>query len=163
MRLAAGTALLILGALGLAGCAAAPVQKPAEVCPAADWREYGRNDGLLGVPAEARDELFAECRALGHPPDIAAYEAGRADGLRDYCTAENGYEVGYAGRRYRDVCPPESETGFLQGYEEGRDDRRRTLRAYPRFGFGFGIGSYHYPSWWYGRHYYPYHDPFWPY
>jgi ribosome modulation factor len=157
MRHAAGTALLILGALLLAGCASVPVQKPAEVCPAADWRAYGRNDGLLGVPAEERARLFAECRNLGHPPDAAAYEAGRAEGLREYCTLENGYEVGYAGRRYRDVCPPELETGFLQGYEEGRDDRRRTLRAYPRFGFGIGIGSFHDDGHWWLGHRYPWY------
>lgn len=161
MRLPLWSALLALAVLIPAGCTRVPVQEPAEVCPAADWHEYGRNDGLLGVSAEARIELFAECRALGHPPDLDAYQAGRAEGLREYCTVENGYQVARQGRSYRDVCPPELETGFLQGYEQGRKDRLRdyAYRYPPHAGYGY----YGAPYWWYGYPYGPYyrHWPYW--
>ena len=75
--------------------------------------------------------------------EIAAYQAGRAEGLRSYCTLENGYEAGYAGRRYRDVCPPELEIAFLQGYQQGRKERPRDY--YPYYGLGFGYGYSRYP------------------
>ena len=154
MRVAPALGILAL-ALGLAGCAGMSPAERAAFCQTVDWREYGRNDGLLGVPAAERAHLFAECREIGHPPDVAAYEAGRAEGLAEFCTVESGYEAGRAGRRYRDVCPPELEIGFLQGYEEGRRDRARELRVYPRFGFGFGFGHFHpHHHWWFGR---PYH------
>ena len=99
--------------------------------------------------------------ALGHPADIEAYEAGRAEGLREYCTVENGYQVARQGRSYRDVCPPDLETGFLQGYEQGRKDRLRDhayrYPSYPGYGY-FGA-----PYWWYGYPYGPYsrHWPYW--
>lgn len=143
MRPASAVGLALLGLLGLAGCATVSPAERAAFCQAVDWREYGRNDGLLGVPAAERAELFADCSELGHAPDTQGYAAGRAEGLAEYCTLETGYEVGREGRRYRDVCPPELEIAFLQGYEEGRHERRRDYRHYPRFGFGFGFGHFH--------------------
>jgi len=143
-------ALLALG--GLAACASVSPAERAAFCQAVDWREYGANDGRLGIPAGERAALFADCRELGHPPDPEAYEAGRAEGLAAYCTLETGYEVGREGRRYRDVCPPEREIAFLQGYEEGRRERGRSHRNYPRFGFGFGFGHFHpHHHWWFGH------------
>ena len=154
MHRALAIATLVVGAFVLAGCAAGSPEERAAFCDTADWREYGFNDGRLGVPAGERADFFAECRELGDPPDVEAYRAGRAEGLQAYCTLENGYEVGLAGRRYRGVCPPESEIAFLQGYEQGRKERGRHYRAYPRFSFGFGVGSYHpHSHWWFGHRY----------
>ena len=151
MRSGLAVTALILGAFGLAACATVSPAERAAFCQAVDWREYGRNDGRLGIPSGERAELFAECRELGYPPDLAAYDAGRAEGLAAYCTLETGYEAGREGRRYRGVCPPEAEIAFLQGYEEGRRERRRAYRAYPRFGFGFGFGHFHpHHHWWWG-------------
>lgn len=153
MRSLAASGLL---ALALAGCEATSPAERAELCRTIDWSEYGRNDGRLGVPAAERSDLFAKCRELGFPPDLAAYEAGRSQGLaRHYCTLESGYEAGRAGRPYRGVCPPELEISFLQGYEQGRRDRSRELRAYPRFGLGFGFGFGHFHPFyrgWFGHH-----------
>ena len=107
-------------------------------CQATNWSSYGYNDGLLGVPAKDRAGKFADCAKLGHPADIAAYQAARANGLAEYCTVENGYEVGRSGRPYHRVCPPELAQGFLQGYEQGR--KERPVAIYPSVGFGFGFG-----------------------
>ncbi len=161
MRHATACAALVLAALGVAACTTGATQDRAALCPTVDWYEYGRNDARLGVPASERTELFADCRELGYAPDVAAYRAGRAEGLRAYCTLENGYELGLQGRRYRDVCPPELEIAFLQGYNEGRRERGRSYRVRPRFGFSLGIGHFsghHHFSpfhhWWFGhRHY----------
>ncbi len=143
---------LALAAVLLGACAGTSPAERAEICRVADWHEYGLNDGRLGVPAEDRADLFAACRELGDPADPAAYRAGRAEGLEAYCTAEQGYEVGRRGGRYREVCPPEAEIGFLQGYEQGRRDHARQYRASPRFGFGFGFGSYRpHHRWWFGQ------------
>lgn len=130
------SALLLLAGLSAAGCTTPTVEERARACQAIEWSTYGRNDGLLGVASSERDEKFADCAALGYPADLHAYQAGRADGLKSYCTVENGYDAGYADRRYRDVCPPELESSFLQGYEQGQNDRPVTV--YPYFGFGFG-------------------------
>lgn len=143
---------LALAAVLLGACAGTSPAERAELCRMADWHEYGLNDARLGVPAGERDDFFGTCQELGHAPDLDAYRAGRAEGLEAYCTVENGYEVGRRGGRYRDVCPPRAEIAFLQGYEQGRRDYAREYRASPRFGLGFGFGSFHpHHHWWFGQ------------
>ena len=134
--------LLLLATLGAAACTTLTAEQRTAACQATDWASFGQNDGSLGVAAAAREKKFADCAELGYPADLAAYQAGRAEGLRTYCTVESGYEVGYAGRRYRKVCPPELELGFLQGYAQGAA-KRPAVEVYPSF--GFGIGYFHYP------------------
>jgi hypothetical protein len=137
----------------LAGCATMSPEQRAAACNAQDWQRYGLNDGKLGVPVSARLDEFQNCAEVGVPADVTAYEAGRKEGLVTYCTAENGFKVGYEGRRYANVCPPELEPDFLQGFKRGRNERP-AYSIYPRIGVGVGYG-YYYPGW-----YYPY-PPYW--
>ena len=145
-------AALLFAVLGAAACSMVTPEQRSAACRATDWHSYGLNDGTLGVPMAQRDKKFADCAALGYPADIATYRAARAEGLKLYCTVENGYQVGYAGRRYRNVCPPELEQSFLQGYEQGR--KERPMRDYYPY---FGFGGFYYP---YSSIYrYPYYYP----
>ncbi len=124
----------------VAGCTTVPPEQRAAACASTDWQRYGINDGKLGVPASERVDRFQDCAELGHPVDTAAYQAGRAEGLREYCTVENGYDVGYQGRRYDDVCPPELAPDFLQGLAQGRE-ARPSYSLYPGLGIGIGSGG----------------------
>ena len=144
-------AFVVATAFALSACATASVEERAAACQSTDWTSYGENDGILGVAPDARDKKFADCAELGFPADIAAYQAGRATGLLQYCTVENGYQVGYDGRPYRNACPPELEIAFLQGYEQGRKDRPVTI--YPSIGFGWGFGYFGSSYLWHGRRY----------
>ncbi len=132
-------AFLLLATLGAAACTTLTAEQRSAACQATDWASYGDNDGRLGVATAEREKKFADCAEFGYPADLAAYQAGRAAGLSTYCTVESGYEVGYAGRRYRKVCPPELELGFLQGYAQGVAERP-AVEVYPYYGFGFGYG-----------------------
>ena len=132
--------VLALGLFGLAGCATMSVEERTAFCANTDWYRYGVNDGTLGIPSNDRGRTIGECAELGQPIDVAAYQAGRAEGLRTYCTVENGYDVGYSGRRYQRVCPPELEPDFLQGYALGRDERP-SYAIYPGIGIGIGSGG----------------------
>lgn len=133
--------VLAAGALALiAGCTSVPVEERVAACAQTDWHRYGVNDGRLGVPASDRTDTFADCAELGHPVDVAAYQRGRAEGLREYCTVENGYEVGYRGRRYEQVCPPELAGDFTQGLAQGRKDRP-DVGLWPSVGIGIGSGG----------------------
>ncbi len=134
-------ALLLLTTL--AACTTLTAEQRTAACQATDWASYGDNDGRLGVATAEREKKFADCAELGYPADVAAYQAGRAEGLSTYCTVKSGYEVGYAGRRYRKVCPPELELGFLQGYAQGVAERP-VVEVYPSFGFGYGYYRYSY-------------------
>ena len=128
------------GTLGLAGCATMSVEQRTAFCSNTDWHRYGLNDGTLGVRSSERADVIADCAEVGHPMDVNAYQAGRAEGLRTYCTVENGYEVGYSGKQYENVCPPGLATDFLQGYAQGRDDRP-SYALYPGIGIGIGSGG----------------------
>ncbi len=132
--------VLLAGLLGLAGCATMSVEERAAFCTNTDWQRYGVNDGRLGIPSSDRADLISDCAEIGHPLDVTAYQAGRAEGLREYCTVENGYQVGYIGQRYSQVCPPSLEADFLQGYAKGRDDRPG-YAIYPNIGIGIGSGG----------------------
>lgn len=124
----------------VAACSSLSVEERAAACAQTDWERFGENDGRLGVATEARARRFADCTDLGHPVDLGSYQTGRTRGLETYCTAENGYEVGYDGRIYARVCPPSMEPDFLQGYEQGRRDRPG-LAIWPGVGIGIGTGG----------------------
>ncbi len=47
------------------------------------------------------------------------YPAGYQEGLVTYCTFDVGYQAGLNGEEYLRVCPPETETDFLTGFELG--------------------------------------------
>lgn len=47
--------------------------------------------------------------------------AGYRDGLKQYCTEEVGFAQGRRGYKYNGVCPTESRSDFLYGYERGRE------------------------------------------
>lgn len=131
---------LAIGAFALlAGCATISPEERAAACAQTDWHRYGANDGQLGVAITQRGKLFEECTRVGQPADIMAYEAGHAEGVREYCTVENGFEVGRQGRPYHDVCPPELEPDFRQGLAEGRRERPN-VGIYPGLGVGIGPG-----------------------
>ena len=123
-----------------AGCSSLSVEERAAACAATDWQRYGIVDGRFGVPTSDRASKFEDCAELGHAANLSAYQTGRAQGLQDYCTAENGYQVGYDGRGYREVCPADLEPDFLQGYERGRKERAAYVVS-PGIGIGIGSGG----------------------
>lgn len=132
----------LLAAPLLGACATTPEADHAAQCPRTDWYAYGLTDGQLGQPPERADAFFAGCRAVGVEPDLAAYRTGRAAGLREFCTAENGYRAGVEGREVGEVCPRELAAAFEQGYARGRDDRPSSVAVSPTFTVGIGTGGY---------------------
>ena len=124
----------------VSACATMTPKERAAACSATDWERYGQNDGRLGIPTSSRAGDFEDCAEVGKPVDLAAYQAGRSAGLESYCTVENGYQVGYDGRRYQKVCPPTLEPDFLQGYDQGRKERP-AVALYPNIGIGIGSGG----------------------
>ncbi len=142
LTVSALAAVTLLGA-----CATYSDEELAAQCPRTDWYAYGLNDGKLGQPVKRATEFFDGCRGLGIQPDVTAYEMGRATGLREFCTAENGYRVGVEGRKYYGVCPADLEPGFKQGLSRGRKDNPDHYYSgrphyWPYIGIGVG-GGYH--------------------
>src|SRR5690606_17522940 len=109
---------LALTCLGLASCAT-PLSKTE--CMAMDWRTIGYEDGAAGQPGSRISVHRRACGEHGVAPDFDAYQAGRIEGLGEFCTAANGYRTGLAGGEYTGVCPIEREEDFLRAFSEGRE------------------------------------------
>ena len=110
---------LILGvllSLMAGGCATLDKSE----CREADWKIIGLEDGARGRPLSYIGNHRKACAEYGVKPDLALYQRGHATGLQQFCTADNGFRLGRAGRSYNNVCPPALNGRFLAGYETGR-------------------------------------------
>ena len=106
---------LALYILILGGCA---TMNEAE-CVNADWRMIGMEDGARGRAQSYIGQHRRACAKYNITPDLAGYQAGHDEGLKEYCTKERGFEVGKKGGRYNGVCPPNLQKNFLVGYNAG--------------------------------------------
>jgi hypothetical protein len=118
-RATSNTAVLAFAGslLLLSGCAS---KMSKEECRTVDWRTVGYEDGVAGQPGDRIGQHRRDCAEHGVTPNLDAYLAGRAAGLREYCQPHNGYRAGVDGYTYYDVCPAELAPGFVKAYEEGR-------------------------------------------
>jgi uncharacterized small protein (DUF1192 family) len=103
----------------LTGCASSTLSK--DECRTVDWRTVGYEDGVAGRSGEQIGRHRQACAEHGVTPDLDAYRAGRAEGLREFCQPRNGYRAGASGQVYYDSCPPELAAPFLAAYDEGRE------------------------------------------
>lgn len=119
----AGTAGIVL--LALAGCGTVS----REQCQAGDWYGIGVTDGREGRPESRIDDHAESCARFKLPIDRAAWDAGRTEGLREYCTPISGYANGVAGRTYHDVCSGPAGGSFITAYALGSDVHRARAEA----------------------------------
>lgn len=105
--------------LAFSGCATLSKNE----CLEADWFEIGRRDGTMGKPRALFQQHRDACLKHSVNPNRDAYYEGRDEGLKFYCTEDNGFKQGRLGRKYQYVCPPELEPNFLAGYVEGKEIR----------------------------------------
>ena len=111
IAVAAGGAVLTLGSCETMS---------ADQCLAGAWGERGYKDGASGqLPSRLQDHAEA-CAKHGVVPETEVYMSAREDGLRDYCTASGGFQVGRSGSGYTGACPREAEAEFLPAFNDGR-------------------------------------------
>jgi hypothetical protein len=120
MRIPLHAAALLTAAMTvLGGCSSATLSK--DECRTVDWRTIGYEDGVAGRSGERIGDHRRACAEHGVSPDLAAYRAGREEGLREYCQPHNGYRAGVTGMPYYDSCPSELAPAFVAAYESGRE------------------------------------------
>jgi hypothetical protein len=100
----------------LSGCATLSKNE----CLEANWFEVGYRDGNMGKPRAVFQEHVDSCAKHRVKPNRDAYYKGRHEGLKLYCTKQNGYKLGKLGAKYQYACPPELEPKFLDGYVKGK-------------------------------------------
>ena len=114
---------IVTGMLTIAGCASMSESE----CMASDWRMVGYEDGVVGYSGDRIGRYRKACAEHGVTPDLAEYQLGRDEGLREFCKPLNGFHIGTRGAGYTGVCPAELDQAFLDAYQSGR--QLYTLRA----------------------------------
>jgi len=92
-----------------------------EECMVANWRLIGYQDGVAGKSSSAVGTYREDCAEYAVVPDLDAYQAGRAEGLLEYCKADNSYRLGKSGRGFPVVCPSHLEADLRMAYNQGRE------------------------------------------
>lgn len=108
------SAALVL--LALSGCAT----MSRDECLTVDWRTVGFEDGVAGYSGDRIGQHRKACAKYGVTPDLAAYQAGREEGLREYCVPSNGFRLGAQGGSYNGMCPADLDPAFADAYESGQ-------------------------------------------
>jgi len=106
--------IVVLGALG--GCSS----MSANECMATDWRTVGYEDGASGYSGDRVGKYRKACGKHGITPDLGQYQAGREQGLKEFCRPMNGFRLGESGRGYYGVCPASLDAPFVEAYDSGR-------------------------------------------
>ncbi len=107
--------IFTVGLVALSGCATLNEDE----CLTADWRTIGFQDGVAGHTPDRLGQHRKACAKYGVTPNLDTYLEGRSQGLVTYCTPQNGFNAGAAGRSYKGVCPAELENEFLPAYNDG--------------------------------------------
>jgi Protein of unknown function (DUF2799) len=88
-------------------------------CLTVDWRTVGYEDGVDGYPGDRIAQHRKACAKYGVSTDLALYQQGREQGLREYCQPANGYRIGVRGGSYVGVCPTQLEPAFVAAFDSG--------------------------------------------
>lgn len=115
-----GAALVMLF---VSGCAS----MSSDECVATDWSAIGYEDGARGYTTDYFSKHRKACAKHGITADFGSYQAGREQGLVEYCQPGRGFDVGVHGGRYYGVCPVNQEADFLDSYNVGH--QLYTLRS----------------------------------
>lgn len=118
MKLPTGArrAALLSLALLLAACESRDTSQ----CPS-DFARYGREEALRGEPANLPGP---GCDPTAE--DLASYQAGRTEGQKRYCSAEQGYRIGLDGGEARpEACAEEQQAELQRGFDVGSQLRQQ--------------------------------------
>src|SRR6478609_9316856 len=99
---------ILVAVLALGGCAS----MSREECLTVDWRTVGYEDGAAGYSGDRIGEHRKACAKHGVTPDLSAYQAGRSEGLQEFCRPQNGFRLGANGGSYGGQCPAELDPDF---------------------------------------------------
>jgi hypothetical protein len=110
-------AVLLLGLLGLSGCASLSRNE----CASGDWYGIGLRDGANGHTEARFVDHASACVEHGISADRERWLDGRERGLDNYCTARHAFDVGAGNGSYAGVCAGPAEEDFMHGYRLGKD------------------------------------------
>lgn len=117
-------ALAIAASLALSACATLT----SDDCARGNWYEIGRMDGLHGHKGERIERHRDACRKFP-PPNEREYERGRHDGLKVYCSQQDGAALARSGERFEHPCTgttaPEFDAAYHRAVLEQEQEKKR--------------------------------------
>ncbi len=90
----------VFASLVLVTCA--PIKE--DQCRAGNWSAIGIRDGANGRSENFIGKLAEECAKYNVTVDSAAWNEGRIEGLKSYCTIGNAEAIGRRGKEMSPVC-----------------------------------------------------------
>ncbi|PNK60384.1 DUF2799 domain-containing protein [Psychrobacter sp. FDAARGOS_221] len=76
-----------------------------EECLTGNWESIGYADGAAGRSSDHLNRHNKACAKVGVATNYQMWEKGRQQGLKQYCTATNAYQLGKRGSQLNAVCP----------------------------------------------------------
>ncbi|WP_019672595.1 DUF2799 domain-containing protein [Psychrobacter lutiphocae] len=102
MKINCWLALTMLSVSVFSGCATLP----ADTCVATDnWESIGLIDGAAGRATDYLINHKKACANVGVTVNNQMWEKGRQQGLAQYCSTTNAYNIGRQGYYMNSVCP----------------------------------------------------------
>lgn len=86
-------------------------------CRTVQWFDLGQQDGAAGRGEGHIEEHRRSCAEHKLPVDEDQWRTGWEQGIRLYCTPENGLLKGRQGSYYANSCPAELRVGFETAYQ----------------------------------------------
>lgn len=115
--------LILLTLLTLGSCATLSEEE----CALGDWRGIGFEDGAAGRAPDFIAQHREACAEVGVSPNLSLWLAGREQGLRTYCTAQNAYSITRRGSSVRPYCTAVEQAAMAPAIRRG-DAYRRVAR-----------------------------------
>lgn len=84
--------------------------------------QVGYVDGQAGKSIDAINYRLPVCNRAGINLNLSQYKSGRASGLKQFCTYQNGNNIAREGKALPNVCPPALEKSFKKGWLAGQHD-----------------------------------------
>ncbi|MFT7560827.1 MAG: hypothetical protein ACI93R_002750 [Flavobacteriales bacterium] len=97
-------------------------------CETSDWTKLGFETAVSGKSVRHFDNYKNACGAKITDAVIDQYVNGYTLGVVEYCTQENGFDIGERGDAIPSVCPIEYREIFMSGYYKGISKRERELK-----------------------------------
>lgn len=110
-------AACVLATLAGCGSTSQPSNYSSETqCSDSNWQNVGYEVAMAGKSVRTFNQLKESCKDSIVPEARTSYLAGYQQGIKEFCSFENGLEQGKEGKLDVTACPKELRAEFERGY-----------------------------------------------
>jgi hypothetical protein len=124
-RCVATVALMLFASLSYASEYAGKAQ----CVTSSSWEEIGFTVATDGKPATEFYALVEACEKNLDETQETQFVKGYMAGIKNFCTYDNGYQLGLTEEAYPNVCPSSMADNFMHGFKVGMKKQASNERA----------------------------------